>query len=147
MGNAKTPTGDSKTNKLTAEQARERISKSEPAMLTAARQEDLKQIVEVDVIVMEPAARDKTMTKLEDKSPDAIKPIVAGRKGEVTEVVYENGQKLVPETREPNESLQRAQTRIDTVNSSTEKYEAEQSGDEINDSGELGDNGQRPEDR
>lgn len=147
MENAKTPTGDSKTNKLTAEQARERITKSEPAMLTAARQDELKKVVEVDVIVMEPEARDFTMTKLEDKSKDSIKPIVAGRKGEKTEIVYENGKKLIPETKEPNESLKRAQTRIDTVESATEKLEAEQTGIEIdNQEGtELG--GQRPEDR
>lgn len=147
MGNAKTPTGDSKTNKLTAEQARERISKTEPAMLTAAKQEELKKVVEVDVIVMEPESRDFTMTKLEDKSKDAIKPIVAGRKGERTELVYENGKKLIPETKEPNETLKRAQTRIDTKQSASEKLETEQAGSEIDNQERMEISGQRPEDR
>ena len=144
MENAKTPTGDSKTNKLTAEQAKARIEKSEQAMVTAAKQEELPEIVEVNVIVMEPAERDKTMTQLKDKTPDSITPIVAGTKGEKTEIVYENGQKLIPETQKPNESLQRAQTRIDTIDSANQKIEENQNVQDTEVSTDMEDEGRHP---
>lgn len=121
MGNAKTPTGDS-TGKLTREEAMKLIEKTTPAKLTAVNEVELPQAVLVDLMAVEVAKADERTRLPGKESPDSVEPIVAGRKGENgAEIVYENGQKVVPPTRKPNKSLQAAQERVDIEQSADEK--------------------------
>lgn len=122
MENAKTPTGDS-TGKLTREEAQNLINKTIPAKIVAVNEIDLEKAVLVDLMAVEVKLPDNERTQVPgQETKDALEPISAGRKGENgPEVVYENGERVVPGPKEPNKSLQAAQKRKDIEDSAREK--------------------------